>query len=315
MNSFSVIIPLYNGSAYIERAIQSILRQTLLPTEILVIDDGSTDDGPTLVEQQAYPLVRLIRQRNAGVSAARNKGMTESRADFLTFLDADDVWEKDHLEILSTLIDKYPQCGIYGTSYYLCKPGSKPTLPQLPAPYSFNGEDGVMDNYFILSSGINPPLHMSSFCVRKEHLMAISGFPVGIPAGEDSITLARLYARCEIAYSCRPTSIYYLYPMEGKKPRPSLWYTPVDAQFDALLQEAKHRKGVRRYVSSWHKGRMVGALLSGQYKLALREFWIAFTLFPWQKKLYTALLAAFYARHTRRSLYEINQSHRKPKNL
>ncbi len=315
MNSFSVIIPLYNGSTYIERAIQSILRQTLLPTEILVIDDGSTDDGPTLVEQQAYPLVRLIRQRNAGVSAARNKGMTESRADFLTFLDADDVWEKDHLEILSTLIDKYPQCGIYGTSYYLCKPGNTPTLPQLPAPYSFSGEDGVMDNYFVLSSGINPPLHMSSFCVRKEHLMAISGFPVGIPAGEDSITLARLYARCEIAYSCRPTSIYYLYPMEGKKPRPSLWYTPVDAQFDALLQEAKHRKGVRRYVSSWHKGRMAGALLSGQYKLALREFWIAFTLFPWQKKLYTALLAALYARHTRRSLYEINQSHRKPKNL
>lgn len=315
MNSFSVIIPLYNGSAYIERAIQSILRQTLLPTEILVIDDGSTDDGPTLVEQQAYPLVRLIRQRNAGVSAARNKGMTESRADFLTFLDADDVWEKDHLEILSTLIDKYPQCGIYGTSYYLCKPGNTPTLPQLPAPYSFSGEDGVMDNYFVLSSGINPPLHMSSFCVRKEHLMAIRGFPVGIPAGEDSITLARLYARCEIAYSCRPTSIYYLYPMEGKKPRPSLWYTPVDAQFDALLQEAKHRKGVRRYVSSWHKGRMAGALLSGQYKLALREFWIAFTLFPWQKKLYTALLTALYARHTRRSLYEINQSHRKPKNL
>lgn len=315
MNAFSVIIPLYNGRAYIERAIRSILDQSLLPAEILVIDDGSTDQGADWVREKAYPLVRVISQPNAGVSAARNKGMTESKGEFLTFLDADDVWEKNHLEVLSALIDKYPQCGIFGTSYYLCRPGGTPTLPQLPAPYSFNGEDGVMDNYFVLSSGINPPLHMSSFCVRKEHLMAIGGFPVGIPAGEDTLTLARLYARCNIAYSCLPTSIYYLYPMEGKKPRPSLWYTPVDALFDALLQEAAHRKGVRRYVSSWHKGRMVGAVLSGQYKLALREFRIAFTLFPWQKKLYTALLAALYARHTQRSLYEINQSHRKPQNL
>ena len=77
--AISVVIPLYNGAAYIERSIHSVLAQTVLPAEILVIDDGSTDNGAALVMQKNYPLVRLISQANAGVSAARNKGISESR--------------------------------------------------------------------------------------------------------------------------------------------------------------------------------------------------------------------------------------------
>lgn len=268
--AISVVIPLYNGAAYIERSIHSVLAQTVLPAEILVIDDGSTDNGAALVMQKNYPLVRLISQANAGVSAARNKGISESRYEYVAFLDADDQWTDNHLEIIAGLIKKYPRCGVFGTSYYFCRPGKKPFLPVLPDRFAFDGTDTILDNYFEMASGVNPPLHMSSYAVRKQSIEAFGGFPTGIPAGEDIITLARLHATCDIAYSKHPTSIYYLNPSEGKKIRPILWHNPIDQMFDELLRTAAHRKGVRRYVSSWHKGRMVGAFFAHHYRLAIR---------------------------------------------
>ena len=304
----SVVIPLYNGAAYIERSITSVLAQTVLPAEILVIDDGSTDNGPALVIQKNYPLVRLIRQTNAGVSAARNKGISEAQHEYIAFLDADDQWTANHLEIITRLIEKYPQCGVFGTSYYFCRPGKEPFLPLLPDGMNFNGDDAVLDNYFKMASGINPPLHICSYAVRKQRIEAFGGFPVGIPAGEDIITLARLHATCDIAYSKHPTSVYYLNPSEGKKVRPVLWHNPIDKMFDELLHTAAHRKGVRRYVSSWHKGRMVGAFFAHRYRLAAREFFTAMRIFPFQKKLYTALLVTLYALWSHRDLYDINQS-------
>lgn len=137
--AISVVIPLYNGAAYIERSIHSVLAQTVLPAEILVIDDGSTDNGAALVMQKNYPLVRLISQANAGVSAARNKGISESRYEYVAFLDADDQWTDNHLEIIAGLIKKYPRCGVFGTSYYFCRPGKKPFLPVLPDRFAFDG--------------------------------------------------------------------------------------------------------------------------------------------------------------------------------
>ena len=306
--AISVVIPLYNGASYIERSITSVLTQTVLPAEILVIDDGSTDNGPTLVMQKNDPLVRLISQANAGVSAARNKGISEAQHEYVAFLDADDQWTDNHLEIITCLIEKYPRCGVFGTSYYFCRPGKEPFLPLLPDQIVFNEEDAVLDNYFEMASGINPPLHMSSYAVRKRNIEAFGGFPVGIPAGEDIITLARLHATCDIAYSKHPTSVYYLNPSEGKKIRPILWHNPIDNMFDELLHIAAHRRGVRRYVSSWHKGRMVGAFFARRYRLAAREFFTAMRIFPFQKKLYTALLVTLYALCTRRDLYDINQS-------
>lgn len=309
----SVVIPLYNGEAYIDRSIRSILAQTTLPAEILVIDDGSTDGGAALVLEKNYPLVRLIRQKNGGVSAARNKGIDEAQGEYIAFLDADDEWLPMHLQIITDLITRFPRCCVFGTSYYFCKPGCEPSTPLLPHRFTFSGDCGVMDNYFEMASGIHPPLHMSSYAARKSDLQQIGGFPVGIPAGEDVITLARLHAIGDIAYHKQHTSIYYLMPGEGKKIRPILLHNPIDRMFDELLHTAKHRKGVRRYVSSWHKGRMVGALFAHRYALALRELLIAMRTCLLQKKLYTALLVTIYAVATNRSLYDINQSLSKKK--
>ena len=252
------------------------------------------------------PLIRLIHQKNGGVSAARNRGIEEARFEYIAFLDADDEWKENHLEVIAGLIRKFPECGVFGTSYYYTRENASPATPILPVPFTFSGEEGIIDNYYEMASGTDFPIHMSSYAVRKREIQKIGGFPVGIPSGEDVITLARLHAVCDIAYSKRPTSIYYLI-YEGKNVRPVLMNNPLDKAFDRLFKEASHRKGVRRFVSSWHKRRMVGAIYAGNYLLMCREFFIALRLYPLQRKLYTSLLLSFFSRCTGKDLYSINR--------
>lgn len=303
----SVVIPLYNGRLYIERSIHSVLSQTLLPSEIIVIDDGSTDNGPDMVEQMSHPMIRLVRQANAGVSAARNRGISEARSEYVAFLDADDEWLPDHLECIARLISEYPQCGVFGTSYYFAQDGANFTTPILPPSFTFTEEEGIMDNYYEMASGTDFPIHMSSYAVRKAEIEKVGGFPVGVMSGEDIVTLAKLHVNCDFAYSKRPSSIYHLTGGEGKKIRPVLTTNPLDKIFDDLLIRAAQRKGVRRYVSAWHKRRMTGALLAHRYRLACREFLISFRLMPFQKKLYTSLLVTLYSSVTGKSMISINR--------
>ncbi len=92
MPLISVVIPLYNKEPYIKRAIDSILAQKIQDYEIIVIDDGSTDKSAEVVKSFPDPRIRLIQQENAGVSAARNRGIEEAKAELIAFLDADDEW-------------------------------------------------------------------------------------------------------------------------------------------------------------------------------------------------------------------------------
>jgi len=87
----SVIIPVYNGARYVVDAIGSVLEQTHRDLEIVVVDDGSTDDSPAILGRFAAP-VRVIRQENGGTGAARNRGVSASRGELLAFLDQDDLW-------------------------------------------------------------------------------------------------------------------------------------------------------------------------------------------------------------------------------
>ena len=114
---FSIVIPLYNKAHYIIRALESIKVQTFKDYEVLVIDDGSSDEGPNLVLEYFGDSVTLIRQINGGVSSARNVGIAQAKFDFIAFLDADDYWHPNYLETMSRGILDYPGTGIYGSSY------------------------------------------------------------------------------------------------------------------------------------------------------------------------------------------------------
>src|SRR5947207_1112090 len=104
----SVVIPAFNYARFLPAAIDSVLRQTFSDFEILVVDDGSTDDTPQVVASFTGPRIRYIRQENAGLSAARNTGIRNARAPFVAFLDADDEWLPD---FLATMLDAFETLG------------------------------------------------------------------------------------------------------------------------------------------------------------------------------------------------------------
>ncbi|HNW77058.1 MAG TPA: glycosyltransferase family A protein, partial [Bacteroidales bacterium] len=162
--TISVVIPLYNKEKTIKRALDSIMKQTVLPQEIIVVDDGSTDGSRAVVEQEHNPLVMLFCQENSGVSAARNRGIREARGAWIAFLDADDEWEPGYLEQIDRMIRQFPSSIGAATAYFLGnEQGSKRrmTLRKLP----FTTESGVLSNYFQVAVHSDPPVWTSAVCV------------------------------------------------------------------------------------------------------------------------------------------------------
>jgi len=114
---FSVVIPLYNKENYILDTVYSALNQTDVAIEVIIINDGSTDNSVERVEQINDSRVTLYHEKNKGVSSARNLGIKKARAEYVAFLDADDIWRPDHLIKIRKLISKFPSKGLYSSSY------------------------------------------------------------------------------------------------------------------------------------------------------------------------------------------------------
>ena len=108
-DEISVIIPLYNGRTYIGQAVESVLNQTFVPMEILIVNDGSSDNGAARIPD--HPRVRIIGQPNSGVAAARNRGVRESIGNMLAFLDQDDTWVPEKLEKQVAYLREHAELG------------------------------------------------------------------------------------------------------------------------------------------------------------------------------------------------------------
>ena len=114
---FSVIIPLYNKADYIRASVESVLHQTLQDFEIIVVDDGSSDGGSNVVAGMADPRLSLVTQPNAGVSAARNRGIALAKGEWIAFLDADDWHHPEYLANLLFAQTMHPELDVVATEY------------------------------------------------------------------------------------------------------------------------------------------------------------------------------------------------------
>jgi glycosyltransferase involved in cell wall biosynthesis len=128
--SVTVIVPTYNSGSLVCQAVESAMAQTVSPEAVIVIDDGSTDDTAERLARFGSR-VRCIRQPNRGVSAARNRGLRETRSEFVAFLDADDVWHPRKLELQLEALHARPEFGLVGTRTYSW-PGRTSEVPRQP---------------------------------------------------------------------------------------------------------------------------------------------------------------------------------------
>src|SRR5689334_5854744 len=121
----SVIIPAYRAATTIARALESVLAQSVLPREVLVINDGSPDDLAAAVapfRHGATPVV-VIDKPNGGVASARNLGIERATGHLVAFLDADDYWELRKLEVQLDVLARHPSVGLVSSAYFTQEPG------------------------------------------------------------------------------------------------------------------------------------------------------------------------------------------------
>lgn len=110
----SVVIPLYNKAHTIVNTLNTVFAQTYQDFEVVIVNDGSTDNGVEVIQQHFNDSrIRIIHQKNAGVSAARNRGVDESKYEYIAFLDGDDEWHPEYLSTMNELITQYPQAGLF----------------------------------------------------------------------------------------------------------------------------------------------------------------------------------------------------------
>lgn len=223
---FSVIIPLYNKAPYIRKALESVLAQTYTDYELIIVDDGSTDGSAEIAEtflqelpasrlspltsnltsdsvpaSRISPLAfRLLKQKNAGVSAARNNGFSVSSAEYLAFLDADDWWEPTYLERMSQLIADYPDAGLYACNYYYHKDGVNIIKVDIPTGY-FNYPQEYFKNFAM-------PITSISVVILRNVYAETGGFPVGIKLGEDFLLWSKIALRYPVAFLNEPLAYY-----------------------------------------------------------------------------------------------------------
>lgn len=286
----SVVIPLYNKEQHIAKTLQSVFAQTYTDYEIVIVNDGSTDNSAAVVKAINDPRIRLINQANAGVSSARNKGIKEAKGEYVALLDADDEWKPEYLETIADMVEKYSDCSVFATNYTHIAPDGH-EFPTIINNIRFNGYDGRLLNYFEVASYSHPPLWTSAVCATKQAFEAIGGFPLGIKSGEDLLTWARFACRYKIAYCIKPLAIFNV---EGFKigEKPKRIPAKVDVVGNELLSLYQEYKApfLKNYISLWHKMRSSSYLRLGYRRKSINEAFKALKYNPSNYKLYAYIM-------------------------
>ena len=203
---FSVVIPLFNKEKYIENTLKSVFNQTFQDFEIIIVNDGSTDNSTSIVSEIKDPRIAIITSKNKGVSHARNLGIGHSNSDKIVFLDADDFWEPFHLENLKAIYQQFPNCGMYATAYAKEKYGIK-----FKSIFKGISEDenwkGVIENYF-KNSIANSITSSSSVLIPKPVFKTIGLFNEDYNSGEDTDMWIRIALKYPVAF-CNKISVIH----------------------------------------------------------------------------------------------------------
>jgi len=274
-NYFSVVIPLYNKEKFVTRAIESILTQSYQNFEIIVINDGSTDDSERIVRLLNDYRILIINQINSGVSSARNKGVELAKYNYVAFLDADDTWMPTFLEKINFLINEFPTAGIYAANNYFKFPNRTVFSENLNTLFD-GSECGVIQNYFELFSKIKKsPFSNSNFCIPVSVFKSIGGYKNGVRLTEDSDLWCRVALKYDIAYSIKPLSTYFV-TLVGTTHE---IFSSDDFQVTLTLESAlrnnevknKYVKSVKKLISLQKLNLIKRAILTNNILFALRK--------------------------------------------
>jgi glycosyltransferase involved in cell wall biosynthesis len=281
---FSVVIPTYNRAQLIGRAVSSALDQTRNPMEVIVVDDGSTDDTLRVL-QSLGPRVRCIEQSHGGPSRARNTGVMQAAGDWIAFLDSDDVWAGDYLTKMADAIQSTGgAAGLYFSDATWNTGGIESTYWQLCAYAPSQDIDLILDPSDLVM-GMNQPMLLPFSVFRKDAYEHAGGLWEELWSAEDThlfLKMGLMYPACavsgtggsvtsdEVNAANRLTTMYDTGTVK-RWAGMVLVYEDLLRRFPRLAKRHRKRLVERLAFSHWRLSRL--RWLEGKRGLALRELW------------------------------------------
>ena len=274
---FSVVIPVYNGERFIDNAIESVFSQSISDWELIIVNDGSKDNTINVLEKyRDNEKITIISKINEGVSVARNTGVKACKGEYIAFLDADDIWHTDHLEVMSNLIKKYPDAGFYGT-FTRCELVNGEMIEE--CNFFKDREDDVYLEDFFEEYNKDKSAKMFTVittCVTKEAFSKSGGFPVGCKIGEDLEMSLRVAAYYPVVLSKKATATY---KKEYSTATKDISFDPDWGFFEGVkkiyddnsITEAK-RENIRKVMEWFSMRRFRHYLIDGRKKEAISVY-------------------------------------------
>lgn len=257
MLKFSVIIPAYNAEKFIAESLNSVLKQSISAYEIIVIDDGSTDNTSNIIKEISSPLIKYLYQQNGGPSKARNRGILQSTGDYIAFLDADDLWYPDHLSDASSFFDNNPSV-LWFTSAFNILDKKKNLKASL-----INSKADIIDFFISMLRGTF--IHTSAVIINRNVFTNVGLFNENWKFGEDLNLWVRIALEYpKIGYCANPGSIF-------RKTVGSLTFDKVNYDFKNTLRvlyftdkeaSAHNDKMGLKLISNWIEDALYSAMLS-----------------------------------------------------
>ena len=282
MPFFSVIIPLYNKEIFVENTIKSVLNQTFEDYEIIIVDDGSTDKSYQIASSFKNEKIKLLKQKNQGVSVARNFGVAHAASKYIALLDADDIWYENHLLELKKQIALFPNAGLYCNNYEVFY------REGMSRKASFNFEYGtsplLVPDYF-KASIINPVAWTSAVGFSKTLFESLGGFNPYYKTTQDLDLWIRFALKYPVSFNPTITMKYKLYVGDSLSKNE---YNDIRYHFsNSFLEEEKRNQSLKLYLDVNRYALALRSKLNGDnqiYKKVKKE--IDYNNLNWKQKLF-----------------------------
>lgn len=243
MPLFSVIIPLYNKEALIGRTLTSALAQSYTDFEVIIINDGSTDNSKATVLSYNDKRIKYFETENKGVSPARNLGIEKASGKIIAFLDADDYWTKNHLEVLYKLSLDFPAAGMLASRYNI-KIGQKKVINPVFVGIDENYR-GIVSNPF-KASLINRLTVTSAVAVHKHVFDKTGAFNINVTHPEDTELWTKIMLEFPVAIS-NVVTMEYNFDLPDSWSRKKMKHRKI-MDFNQFASYEVHNKSLKAYM-------------------------------------------------------------------
>ncbi|MFG6686200.1 glycosyltransferase family 2 protein [Mariniflexile sp. HNIBRBA6329] len=280
---FSIVIPLYNKETFIKSTLKSVLQQTFQDFEIIIVDDGSTDNSYQIVSSLNNEKITLIKQENQGVSVARNFGVQKAKANYIALIDADDIWYPNHLFELKKQMDLFPEAGLYCNNYEVFH--NEKVCKKATFNFSYDTECLIVLDYF-KASIINSVAWTSAVGFSKEAFNKLGGFNTNYKTAQDLDLWIRFALNYKVSFNPTITMSYKFY-IGNSLSKNEKNYNYIRYDFiNSYNEKAKNNPSLKLYLDVNRYALALRSKLNGDKQLYLKvKKEIDFSNLNWKQKI------------------------------